>query len=516
MVEWIRAHRDFAPGVRVEFSSTARFFAAVDPHREKCPIVEGHLEPHAIGCYSVCGALKRALRASELDLVDCERIVRQHAGPQQAAYLQELGECWKTICFNQFHDILPGSAVREAIEIARAQAGGVRDRVSRIVHQVLRRDSGLARKSKVTGHRLHLVNRLDIPWSGIAEEEVWMDWQGWHHHLEDESGKPVPFQVVPPSYLEFVEGKPACTLPRLLFPADVPTGGHRVFRIRPGDSTAALPGEAPTFSGTELTNGVVTVGFNQFGFAKLWHTARGPGWSLLAAPLSFACIADDSDTWSHSIESFGGPVVSSAQFEAPVLVYAGPIRTMVRLAGNVGTSPLRLFVWLNRGESRVHMRLDASYQERMTLLKACFTPHFGIAKRHDRVAGGWLVRPGDGKEYPLHHAVVTESQTIGRLGILLPDSFAMDGTSGSLRPTLIRNNLNAYNQWSPHDWSGHPRVQDRFGSDEGPNSIRLSLVVGAEAEPERMEAMISCMQRPPHAWDDFKGDTNRLSRFAAS
>lgn len=514
-VEWIRAHRKFAPNVRLVFSSPARFFAAVESARRRCPVVEGQLEPHAIGCYSVCGALKRDLRAAELEILDAEPLVARRARSRAAACRPVFEDAWRTICFNQFHDILPGSAVREAVAVARDQVGGVRDRVARVVHEVLRRDSGLARASRVTGHRVHAVNRLDVPWSGLAEEEVWTDWQPWEHHLVDESGRPVPCQTVPPSFLE-VEERSTLSLPRLLFPLELPARGHRVLQIRKG-AGAAVPAEgAPVFNGRELTNGRITATFGRWGLEQVEDTARGRGWALLSAPLSFSALADSGDTWGHSLLSLNGPVMSTAEFDPPVVVFSGPLRTLVRMTGRVGTSPLRLFAWLDRGDRIVHLRLDASYREPMTTLKASFAPHFGVHRRQDRVGGGWVARPGDGKEYPLHHAVVTDSQTVGPMGLLLPDTFALDGTSSAVRPTLIRNNMNAFNQWAPRDVREHPRIVERFGSDEGPNSLRLSLVVGDRANPKAMEGLLARQQRMPWIWDDFRSPANRLSRFATS
>jgi len=512
-VEWIMAHKDFAPGIHLEFSTTARFFAEVEKYAEKCPLVDEQLEPHAVGCYSVCGNLKRIMRSAELELIDCENIIKRYSAPSNAKkYLEQLNEQWESLCFNQFHDILPGSAICEAIEIASMQIGGVRDKISKIVHDVLRGESGIPAACKEEGHRLHVVNRLNMTWHGIIEDEIWMDWMGWEHHLEDENGKEIVSQVVPPSFLEFEQsGKPSCKLPRIIFEAKIPPEGYRTFRIVAGDGQARSP--CCSFADNKLSNGIVEVCFNRWGIVDVFHVERGNGWSLLEAPFAFECLADRSDTWGHGVEIIGGPAICAAEFDKAELVYSGPLRTMVRLRGMIGNSKARLFVWLNKDESAVNMRLDISYQEPLTVLKACFSPHYGIKKRMDRVCGGWIERKGDGKEYVLHHAICIENNVLGKMGLLLPDSFAIDGTAVCIRPTLIRNNVHAYNQWLPYDWKDNSCMQDRFGTDEGPNSIRIVFVVGESAEQKNMEKLINYIMRPPHVWDDFKGNMARLKHF---
>jgi alpha-mannosidase len=509
-VEWIRAQRDFAPGVRLEFSSPTRFFAAVESRREACPMVSGELEPHAIGCYSVCGDLKREVRAAEQAAIDVERLLDRCGNPaEHKRLLRELEEIWRIVCFNQFHDIVTGSSVREAVREQRAQAGEARQRIERLVHARLRAPDGPAAGCNLPGQRLHLVNRSGRQWTGLAEAEVWTDWRRWEHHLEAADGRVVPCQCAASAALT---PWTADGIPRLLIPLNLEPDEHRILRIVPGVAEAALAGEAPRFDAGMLENGLLRVELGRWGVMQIYDVARGPGWAMIAAPLSFECRADDSDTWSHGIERYAGPVLGTVEFEAPVLAASGPLRTTARMAGRVGQSPLMLFVSLERGAKVVHLRLDAMYQERQTLLKAVFSPHFGVRQRLDRVAGGWQERALDGKEYALHHAIATESQLVGAMGLILPDSFAVECGPGAVRPTLIRNSLYAYDRNPPADARTDPRLLERPGTDEGPQSIRLGVAIGEAAKPESLEAVLDCYQRPPHAWDDYGGGA-RLARF---
>lgn len=69
--------------------------------------------------------------------------------------------------------------------------------------------------------------------------------------------------------------------------------------------------------------------------------------------------------------------------------------------------------------------------------------------------------------------------------------------------TLLRNSVHAYHSGSRLPQEDVPGLRERFGTDEGPQSLRLSLVWGA-TETEA-ELALARLQRPPILWDDYRG-----------
>jgi len=513
-VEWIRAHRNFTPGVRLEFSSPTRFFRAVDDCRDSMPVVTGELQMHAIGCYSVCGGLKRAIRDAELTVIDAGHLLNKSDPRATQAESRDINAAWQIICFNQFHDILPGSSVTEAVEIAKAQIGAARTYVDRAVHSLLRTHMRRGADADLKGHRIHAVNRAPRPWSGMGDLEVWLDWQAWNHHLEDAAGHPIPFQMAQPASLMFEGG--INPIPRVIFPLSLLSLEHRTLRIMPGPQPAVpLAGATPAFANGILDNGLLAVHFDAHGIARVADTATGL--DLLAGPVELLCLDDESDTWSHSIDRYRWPMRHKGKFGAPLLVENGPLRTTVRLDGNIGMSLCKLLVSLDRNEKVVHASLSTNYQERLSVLKARIAPavHGKTCRHH--IAGGWVERPIEGREYPLHHAVHMETGN-GGLSVVMPDTFAIDVTPEAIRPTLIRNSLNAYhscgciNPGGKDAFNANVRVAERFGSDEGPQTIRFSIGFGDMAVEGSIVKLMDRFQRPPYLWDDFLG-INRLTRF---
>ena len=110
----------------VRFSTPQAYFDAIEPHGATLPTVADELQYHAVGCYSVISALKRNLRKAESNVLLAERmasLAQIWAG--QAAPRERLTSLWHRLCFNQFHDTLGGSSIKEAEDEAITVLGNV-------------------------------------------------------------------------------------------------------------------------------------------------------------------------------------------------------------------------------------------------------------------------------------------------------------------------------------------------------------------------------------------------------
>ena len=103
----------------ITFGQMREFFRELENHREQLPVVQQELNFIFPGCYTSQSRLKQANRHGEDHLYDAEALSAMSilAGGQ-CANPGGFAEGWKKILFNQFHDILPGSCIREAREAA--------------------------------------------------------------------------------------------------------------------------------------------------------------------------------------------------------------------------------------------------------------------------------------------------------------------------------------------------------------------------------------------------------------
>ena len=127
VVAWAKAH----PDVRVEWSGLHRFFDALRAEAAAkggdafFPEITGELGYTLRGCYTTGARHKFAFRRAETELLAAERIaglVAQAPGGGAA----RLDAAWRTLLFNTFHDILPGTCIERAAEEQLRELGAVR------------------------------------------------------------------------------------------------------------------------------------------------------------------------------------------------------------------------------------------------------------------------------------------------------------------------------------------------------------------------------------------------------
>jgi len=118
MIEVLRRISDLQGVPRTEQRSPAEFFSRLADNLKDAPVYSGELyfEWHR-GTYTSQSNDKQNNRRSEFLLRDIEMLsfVAERGG--RGTYpREELGETWRLLLLNQFHDIIPGSSIREVYE----------------------------------------------------------------------------------------------------------------------------------------------------------------------------------------------------------------------------------------------------------------------------------------------------------------------------------------------------------------------------------------------------------------
>ena len=178
------------PGVELEFSTPERFFQCIRKGGlSKVPVFTGELQYHAIGCYTLQRQLKMKGKRAESLL---EALELSGAPKKGSADAERLKDAWKAICFNQFHDIMGGTCIPSAYEMADAQVSAALAFAREQLSVKLRMD--YSSLGSATCQRLVLQNPSDEPFSGLIETAPW----GWNGtHVADENNKAIPFQRIP-------------------------------------------------------------------------------------------------------------------------------------------------------------------------------------------------------------------------------------------------------------------------------------------------------------------------------
>jgi len=166
--------------------SVKQFFETIAPLTDSkmMPVWNGelYLEYHR-GTYTTQARNKRANRKSEFLLHDAEFIATLAALHTNYKYpLQHFNDAWRTICLNQFHDIIPGSSIGPVYEESQQQYAELFANVTQL------RDEALQALAQILDGDLLLVNPTSFTQRGL----IFIPHDSFQRFARD--GEPVPGQ----------------------------------------------------------------------------------------------------------------------------------------------------------------------------------------------------------------------------------------------------------------------------------------------------------------------------------
>ena len=487
LIEWVRTHAEDAPDYRLVFSSPGRFFQAVSAQVAGLPVVTGELQYHAVGCYSVLRSFKARVRRAEHRLRQAERMVELTGGAAGARTALETA--WQRVCFNHFHDTLGGTAIPSAYVAQGDQLGAATAAADELLQHGLRRQMRALPADPL--QRIVLFNASEAPYDDYIECEPWTGWRAWQPDwgLVDEANRPVPFQRLP---AESVVG----AVTRLLFRVPVPPNGLCVLKV----AHARPPAVGP--AGAKATARSLTA---DSGAAVTWGARAGlrfPTGLRLPWP-ELRLLNDLTDTWSHNVDRYAEGPGRAATWGPLAVVDRGPWMASVLQNGRIGQSRLQSEWRVYAGLARIEWRLRIHWCECQKILKAVLPLTGAGAERRDGIPGGSVSRPNSGRESPVQDWTLLDLGRRGRLGVVLPDAYALDATPARVRWTLLR---------SPYMAHHHPAndIPPRaVVADQGEHEFRFVFVSGDAATPERLAQQALMMQRPLLTADLTRGMPRR-------
>jgi alpha-mannosidase len=250
----------------VKFSTAGEFFRRASKEMSGRPTHYGEMQFIFEGCYTTVSDIKSGNRNSENALCSAEffNTLRWLNGDKYPA--GELRDLWTTVAFNEFHDILPGSAIHEANKEAVARYSEVLRNTYELRNNAFRRMADEVKFRRGPGQPVVAFNLQPVSRKAIVEAVVyshdqpataslsgWADYYGSKNIrssgestirvpsvlVQDASGKTYPAQITwgkstPPGYTSKVQ-----------FIVDgMPAGGYKTFYIdvtKPGTFNDPIP-----------------------------------------------------------------------------------------------------------------------------------------------------------------------------------------------------------------------------------------------------------------------------------
>ncbi len=489
-IDSIHHHDRMGSFGEMSMSSPRRYFDELTAKLEsdgmaRLPVWTDDLQHHASGCYSAHSGIKAWVRRSQAALLSAERWAAIGSVTHNVEYPRdELGHAWKQLLFNQFHDVLPGSAIEPAYDDARDQLGesvAIAKRIITRVQNIIARDVDVpmdAETQPVLVFNPH-------PWPVTSDVELQYGAQASGVHVVDAGGRQTPSQRTQSVATTNDKGRGA-----VVFQAELPPLGYRLYRLRPGqaDLGTAWSNQAPGTlhaSETVLENDVIRAEIDP---ETGWLTSlldKRTNVDVVAGSLGehTQICSDPTDTWGHRVVSYAwrGEAMRTTRI---VLRENGPERARLRVERAWGSSRLVEEFILRQGADEIEVRATIDWREKAHLLKMRFPTALVDPSATYEIPFATLERPVDGAEEP-GQSWVELSGTVGpdgpsaglavvnnaKHGYDVSPAAADGSTTPSIGITAVRSPV-----YSWHD----PRLLDDDGfysfQDQGVQTFSYTLV----------------------------------------
>jgi alpha-mannosidase len=455
----------------LRFSTVGQFFAAVEssPAMASLPVIRTELQHHARGCYSAYGEGKQLNRRAERLLVQAEAInVMANLQNEHPYPSQDYAAAWWKVLFNQFHDLMAGTAFYPAYQDARDSMGWACEtaqtsRIEALESMARRVDLGTVKEGAVFAFN-------PLPWSRKALVEF---------HTEKNPGLnpwvATPAGVIPITHLETADGqkvpmqwRPADSMtqiwPRLSACVELPPCGYKVLELVHG-----TPPETPPF------NELFAVNEAGFGISSL---KASDGKELLAGPLGLVVISDPSDTWAHGIAKFRQEI-ARPRFVSSQQIEDGPITRVTRQRASWNDSEIVLDIAQFKAIDAIELRFVIDWREHEQILKLEIPTALSSPRVFAKVPGAAIERQTNGEEEPYQDWVAVQGKLGAEdytVGLINNQTYSYDCLQGTLRTILIRSA-----PFARHDPHQVPHNDNNAWQDQGRQERRFWLVRGRGA-----------------------------------
>jgi alpha-mannosidase len=400
---------------RMQMASPRRYFDEVlargDAFLSGLAVQRDDLQHHSPGCYSAHSGIKAWQRRAQHAVLTAERwaaVASLQAGLQYPR--TELERAWKQILFNQFHDILPGSAIETSYDDARDQLGeavAIAKRITTLAHNTIARQIDIPLDP--TTQPVVVFN--PHPWPVQTDVDLQFGGKPTGAHVVDETGATVPSQRSQSTATTDDKSRGA-----LVFRAELPALGYRVYRLLPGDpvaptdsplsgsalSDSALSDSALSVSETVLENAHARIEVDP---ATGWlssYLLKDSGIDVLAGtdPSTHTQVNEDpTDTWGHRVLSYAWQGAAMT-LERIVVRESGPLRSRVRIERSWGRSTFVEELLLDVDSPYLTVNATLDWREPAHLMKLRFPVALDNPVGTYEIPYGSLERPVDGAEEP--------------------------------------------------------------------------------------------------------------------
>ena len=447
IIEEINRIKNKYNNVEIIMSTVKEYIKTLKIEEKLLEKIEGELQYHANGCYSVNPNLKDHNMKAEQLLMTAEKfstITSLVFGTKKVT--KDIKIAWKNVLFNQFHDIITGALIKTACEDAIFSYGesiSVAQRQLNNSIQTISWDIDIPQDLNM----IPIVVFNPHSWRGKKIIELESGYIENDSYMLDSKGNEVSMQLIQSEVSAIATTKRQ----RVTFVADIPSLGYDVYRIfRKNRGIPSL--KQPCFKPTKdskfvLENKNLKVEFNEnTGNIKTLYDKIN---NIVSVNEDFArCIVfgDSSDTWGHGKDRFKNNI-GEAKLEKIKIIEDGEVRKIIRVKKRYKTSSVVMDFMLYKDLNYINVKSKVEWNEKQEGLKIQFPLNLKSKESTYSIPYGITKRENNGMEVPsLGWVDYTEEKREKKYGVSIisnnKNSFDVEGNTVSL--TVLRNPIFAH------------------------------------------------------------------------
>lgn len=498
--QWAAEH----PEVEVEYSGLHRLFDALfreiqEKDEDFLPTHKGEMNFVMRGCYVSMAKFKFPYRRMEAEVPAAEALETAISAALRRTP-KSMRSCWDDVCFNSFHDILPGSSSERAYDDQIAWLGRTKLEVQRVTLDAV---NALAARidtqvqdvphDKPCAVPVLVWNPRPVAINTHVEVEVALDYRPLWDFMDrmDEiplrilgsDGRKLPYQVVAcesEMYLDLPWRK------RMVVPLRLPAMGWQLLEVGmvEGERKPKVKSPVAAPTKTSITNGIYEVNARK---GRTFIEVLRKGKLIFKKGLKAISVDDPWGSWggmSEQPESLDlSKVMETWKVTEAECLEAGPERASlwVRLAGEKSHIDLTFQLYRNRDAVDVSARVfwNDRYRRLKLVMPAGDEAEFEVP--------GGTVKRGPLGEVPGGRWVRVKGSK-GSFGFASDAIYGFDCKNGELRASVVRSTGHTKQKWRD--------VQDlawRPQADMGEHRFRFILTAGNRNLPQ----LAKQLEEPP-------------------
>lgn len=371
------------PGApKVKMSTALNFFRNLEKNvlnNNKLPkwVGELYLEYHR-GTYTTMAKNKKYNRISEFLYQDVELLSMLDSmyGSQNLYPQSEINSGWEKILLNQFHDIIPGSSIKEVYEDSHQQYEKIISKGEQLAEKAI---DGIVAKIDLKTLSAVVFNQLSFVRSDIVELALPA---GLENIQLYDGNKIIESQRIEQNKI-------------LFYAENLPPKGYKVFKIKQCSVNSAA--EQIKISKEEMENDFLCIKFNKsMNIISIFDKVRKRQVLKDGAEANALLAFEDKpiafDAWDINL-FYQEKCWSVNDIEEVDIVEKGPIRAALRIKRRFLDSSISQTIYLYKHMDRIDFKNIIDWKEKQILLKAAFPIDINSNKATYDIQYGNVERP---------------------------------------------------------------------------------------------------------------------------